>query len=291
MNENLLDWLETDDLDIYGEAMDGEYGESMDGGEDYDVEAFDESDDAESRASRRRARARRAAQARRRRQAVMAQRRANLRRWGASTPHRAPAPTSAGRELQMAKEGIEKVDLDNKVQSDVFSRALRNQQGRIGRNEHALAASKVLDVLKERAPDLFQDELIKTALPILPLALLQPGTKGISNPLVWSAIAAAGIAIFARTRQQTLVVKMTTPQATIPSGATDARLGAFVADKNGQPVIPQPVITWSSLNTSVAIVDSTGKVTKVTGAATGQTAIFTATAAGAQAGVSVVTMG
>jgi hypothetical protein len=293
-----LDWLETDDFDTFDEGLDSEYTESPFEEEDYDAEFYGESDDAESRASKRRranVRARQAAQLRRRRQAQMARRRAGAsargRGRGAQGSRRLPAPSPEGREIQKTQEGIEKVDLENKVQADVFSRALNQHQRRLGRSEQAFALNKVIDEARTRLPDLFQDDAIKSAFNAVPLILLAPekkrgGVEGlIMDPRVWSTLFIAGIALFARSRTQT-VVKIRPETATIPAGSFDTVLSAFVTDKDGQPKSSQPTFTWTSLTPAVATVDSAGRVSRANGGS--GAAIISATAENAQAGVATV---
>jgi hypothetical protein len=308
MNENILDWLETDDFDTFDEGLEGEYLESPFEGEDFDTEFYGEFNDAESRASRRRAAARRAAQVRRRR-ALAARQRARMRGRSAPNSRRLPASssTSEGREIQKAqegvekaregiekaREGIEKVELENQVQSDVFGRAIIKQQQRIGRNEHALAASIVRGEIERYFPDLVKEPALQSALALLPNAMLGfgRGAKGIegvlTHPAVWSAIATLGIAVVARAQKQTLVVKMATPQITMTSAMSEIGLAAFVADKDGNRISNPPQITWESSNPTVASVDQNGRVKRGSAAGT-ENAFITASAPGAQSGTTTV---
>jgi hypothetical protein len=295
MNESILDWLETDDFDTYGESLDDDYGDSLYEGEDLDAELYGEDDSAESRASKRRAKAARArrvaALARRRKQAQQARSRMNTRGRAPAGGRRPSASPPEGREIEKAQQGIEKVELESQVQGDLFSRALNVHQRRLGRSEQAFAISKVLDELKLRMPDLIQDDAIRTAVGLAPLLVLAPERKGkgveslIADPRVWSSLLIAGIAIFARNRPQSQVVKMATGQINIPSETNEFLLTASVVDRNGLNILPQPKISWESSAKDVATVDDTGLVKRATKAGV---TFITASAPNAQTGQTTV---
>ena len=189
-----------------------------------------------------------------------------------------------GNDVKQNRAAIQSVNLDNKVQADTFGRSLRAQSRRINRNEYALASSKVVDELQERFPALKNNEVIKTALPLAPLLFLQPGRRKrgieglITDPRVWAPAIAAGAALFSQFQQQpTQTVTITgAPPGTLATGA-NVTLSAVVRDSKGQLVIPQPAVTWNTLNPANAtVVPGTGVVS---GVAAGQ-ALITATIVG-----------
>ena len=95
------------------------------------------------------------------------------------------------RDVQTIKRGIQNTNIQTKVQADVIGKAIKKQGDRITGSEHALAASKIVDELKDQFPDLVSNSIVKTALPLLPLALLKPHRRGrgasslASDPRVW----------------------------------------------------------------------------------------------------------
>ena len=167
-----------------------------------------------------------------------------------------------GADMQRTKAAIRNVDLDNKVQADTFSRALRAQRGRLSRSEYSIAASKVVDELRERLPDdIKKNEIVKTALPLAPLLFLKPHKRGrgfesvISDPRVWGPALAAGVALFSKTREQSPSEVVITPGTglKIPKSAGSFQLNAVVRDRSGASISDR-TIDWTSLDDSTASV-------------------------------------
>lgn len=291
MNEDVFDGTEAENLDLTGSGEDvDDYGV----GEDYYGEAAFPSP-YNPNLARVRAQAQPGARAAIRRPSSMAashQRRVSYMpptsSGSASTVHVRQGFGRVSADMQKTQAAVRNVYLDNKVQANAFGRALQAQQERIGRSESSMALSKVVDELKERVPDLFQNEVLKTALPLVPLLFLKPEKKGqgfegfISDPRVWGPVLTAAIALFGQSQKRTEIAIL--GSTTVAAGSS-IQLTAIARDSNGQPIIPQPNITWTSLNTNFATVSSNGQVT---GSAAGS-ALITATAIVAGKSVTQVT--
>ncbi|HEV2772470.1 MAG TPA: hypothetical protein VGV57_06525 [Thermoleophilaceae bacterium] len=167
--------------DGYGEADFGGLGDALD--ESYTGDALDESyigdaldegdsDDAESRRSRRRAQVAR-------RKAALAQSRATRARSARSGSRSAQAPmtSAAVRDTQAA---VAEVDLANKVLGDRAGAALEAQGKRIGQSELALVTSIVGAQAKEsfRESEFFKNKLVAAGVGAAPLLLLGRGRRG-----------------------------------------------------------------------------------------------------------------
>lgn len=289
MNEDVFDGTEAENLDLTGSGEDADnYGV----GEDYYGEAaVPSSYNANLAKARAQARARALARARRYSSMPSSTRqRVNYMpptsSGPASTLHVRQGFGRVSADIQKTQAAVRNVDIENKVQADVFGRALRAQQERIGRSESSMALSKVVDELKERVPDLFQNEVLKTALPLVPLLFLKPEKKGqgfegfISDPRVWGPVLTAAIALFGQTRDQSPQEVTITPREftfTSPrTASTSFPFRATVRDSNRRVLVTQPAITWESSNTTVATVDPNGNVTPVAAG----TVLITATVAG-----------
>jgi hypothetical protein len=266
MNGKLFDLLDTEDYDIYGEENDYEsiYDDES-AGEDYgDWEA---SDHRQTSYQQRLQTARRMRELQRRQALAQARaRNARLRRQPVS-PAQPAARVNQG--LQRAQAGIEKVDLENKVQTDLFSGALRAQRDRISRNEYALAASTLTDQLKQTFPNLFEGDL-GTLLPFASLLLLKPDDRGktgfdryITDPRIIFPALALGLKLF---RDQSSKGQQITifPDKADLSLTNKEPILLSVRDQKGQPVAPN-LVSWNSQNKNIADVDASGLVTPTSG--------------------------
>lgn len=293
MNEDVFDGTEAENLDLAGagEAA-GDYG----AGEHYYGEAseamFPSSYDANLARARAQARARALASARRYPNAP-----GPYRQRVSYMPPTASGPASTtqvrqgfgrvGADMQRTQAAIRNVDLENKVQADVFGRALRAQHERIAGNESGLALTKVVDELKARVPELFENEVLKTVIPLFPLLFLKPEKKSqgiegfISDPRVWGPVLTAAIALFSQSRDQTPQEVTVTPgefTLSVPptAAATSFPFRATVRDSNRRVLANQPAIVWESSSATVATVDANGNVTPVAAG----TVLITATVVG-----------
>lgn len=170
------------------------------------------------------------------------------------------------------------------AQPNPVLKILKAHEQRIGRNEYAQAASKVMDEFKGRFPDLFENNnLIRTAFPLASLLFLKPEKKGkgfesvIFDPRVWGPVLAGGIALF-----DSVFNKLTLQLDGPLEGAVGdvGHFGAIAEDRRGQPISPQPTsFEWTSSNPAVAeVVDQ--KTGQVTGRAQGTALITVITTVG-----------
>lgn len=181
MNEDVFDGTEAENLDLSGSGEDADdYGV----GEDYYGEAAVPSG-YNANLARARAQARARALARARRYPIMP---GSNRQRVSYMPPAASGPASTvhvrqgfGRvsaDIQRTQAAVRNVDIENKVQADVFGRALKAQQHRIRGNESALAVSKVVDEFKAQFPDIFANPIIDSGLRQVSLFFLRPDKRG-----------------------------------------------------------------------------------------------------------------
>jgi uncharacterized protein YjdB len=278
MSEATIEALESEAYEGEGEAYgeggyEGEaYGEGGYEGEAYgegSYEAYGES--ARSDARRRRAR----------QQQIAAARRARQRRLPAPPPRR-PAVTAPPPSQRQAMTAVRSVDRDLEMELD----ALRRQLAKARRNGNLAMYSAVLSAFGSQGIDTFGDRLekhdvVKAALRAAPLGLLWPqhGKKGIEGVLLHPAfIGVAGIAAIVISGKVVSAphavdsISVISP-VDVPAGAGNSvTLSAVAVDRKGNTV-PNISITWTSLDTTAATVDSKGVCTGVT---KGKQAVITA---------------
>jgi hypothetical protein len=262
MNGSLFDGLESEDYNsLYGEDWDDSI-ESL-----YDMGDSGESDYGgfESGEAQRSSYLQRLQAARRRRALARAQARAASQRRPLPITAR---PTQVSQTIQQTRAGIEKVDLENKVQTDVFSSVLRRQRDRIRGSEYALAASALMGEVKEQFPELFQGQF-GTLVPFASLLLLKPDDNGktgferyLNDPRFLFPALALGLKLFRENRNMNQ--RVTISPATVElSLAAKESFPLTALDKNGQP-FPSGKVTWASQTPSIATVDMlSGVVTAV----------------------------
>lgn len=172
-----------DDLD--GEDWPYDVEDAGDDWEDDDL-LFDDAAEARSPFGRPRGRSRRRsyalARARQHRLAMLRRQRATRYR---RPPSRRPS-AQMRRTAGLAKEASLKTD----VLTDATKLALQKQEQRVSRTEASLAAHAALNQVQESFPELFENDLVKTLVPLGSLALLDPKRgKGLSgllaDPRVW----------------------------------------------------------------------------------------------------------
>lgn len=208
MNEDVFDGTEAENLDLSGSGEDTEdYGI----GEDYYGEAseaaFPTAYNTNLARARAQARARALARARRYPSVPSSNRqRVNYMpptsSGPASTVHVRQGFGRVSADIQRTQAALRSVNIENKVQADVFGRVLKAQQQRIRGNESALAVSKVVDEFKAQFPDIFANPIIDSGLRQVSLFFLRPDKRGsgfesfISDPRFWGPALAAAIAIY-----------------------------------------------------------------------------------------------
>ncbi|MCP4470115.1 MAG: Ig-like domain-containing protein [Gammaproteobacteria bacterium] len=264
------DFEEFDDFeeDDVGESFDIEDAEDseFEDFEDEDIESFGE-DSAEGKRSRRRRAARARARAARRRRQLSQRRRAAKRR--PRSPARRATPA---RKIASNRANIKKVGLESAVKADVLAKGLGAHSKRIGGTENAIAASKVVDEFKglfeKDFPDLFDNKLVKTGLPLAPLLFLKPPKKGNSigalalDPRVWGPALSGVLAIVSELRNKVSEPKdvMVSPTGIVLAANDQFPFTASVRDDSGK-FLSGRTINWTSSDRIIADVDNTGLVT------------------------------
>lgn len=269
-------FLDSTEIDEYGTfdgdsaGEDDEFYDSDDGGF-YDTESedeygeFDEAEAAEGRKRRmamhrgRIMRAKRRARRLQRQRAMQRKRAAAIRR----RPRRRPA-----NRIAKNRRNIQKVGLDSAVKSDMLASGLRSQSKRIGGTENAIAASKVVEEFTAQFPELKNNKLVKSGLPLAPLLFLKPPKKGsgvqsvATDARVWSTALAAGAALFNEFRDNDSEAQEISinPGSLVLAANNSFRLSAIVRNKSGK-IVGDRKIVWASLDAETATVDaSTGDV-------------------------------
>ncbi len=220
---------------------------------DYDSEAYDDSEDARADA-RRRARARRIALARRRM--------AVARTGRPTTPARPVTPTQA-------VSAIRHLDLEAKVTEDSLRRALDQSNSRARRATYVTVTSTAVEqALDSFGGDLAKHDYVRAGLRFAPLLLLAPERrrKGIEgwalDPRVLGAAGIVGVVAAGRFHDKgTGVGRIVVSNAGI-SLATGAngKFTAVVLDKDGNSLPGQPVYGPTN-DTSVLDVGADGSFT------------------------------
>lgn len=296
MDGEYLDAIEAEDIDLLvdGEDIDDYYDEGVESEDAEDAEDFysEFPEDAEARysAAYRRSRARRARAARQRAlaraRAARARRMRHPRMRTAPSrrrryyPHHARGTASTqqvgkgfqrvGADIQKTQTVLRKVDLESKVQADTLASALGVQRKRITGSEYAFASSLVVNELKSQFPEILENKVIQTALPLAPLLFLKPRKKGSGvdslfyDPRILGALLAAGIAIFKNTTKDKDIEKVTVnpPVQKIPVTGGGIPFIATARDHDSKKIEGRK-FNWFSSDPTIATVDSNGIVTPV----------------------------
>ena len=285
MNDLMLEELADDYEDI--DDFDGEE-DFLDDSEASDYAFLDENAEnyalaeRSSRSAWQRARRRARAKALARARARRARSRAPVRRIRAR-PYLPPAKTTDATvrtgfnrvkaDVQKTRSKVQQVDLESKVKADALAAALSRQSKRIGGSENAHAATKAMQEIFRQFPKLNDDNVLKTALPLLPLAFLKPPQRGtgieslIKDPRVLSSAFSAALAFY-RARNPEIVPRAKSlrlgPARNLQFAPGNTRdLTAFVLDQNDN-VISGEGVYWTTLNDQVAVVDrASGRLTTV----------------------------
>ncbi len=251
-----------EDLDTEAaEYADGEeyeaFGESEDDLE-FEPEAYDDSEDEESR--RRRARARRIAAARRRQAELRGRARA---RSTASRGRPVPARRSPTPAARSASAAIRAVDLESKVADDSLRQELNTQRKRMSRSEYAAVAGLAVNQFIESF-DQPENTYAKAALRFAPLLLLSPQQRGsgvqrfATDPRVIGGAAVFGIAFLGERRNAAGLD--VAGAGTLAQGAKTT-FAAQVLSPRGEVLAGRDVI-WESSDPTIATVDPrTGEIT------------------------------
>ena len=167
-----------------------------------------------------------------------------------------------GQDVQNAKEKIKQVDLESKVKADALASAVTKQGKRIGGNEYAMAATKVIDEIQTQFPSIKDDKILKTALPLVPLAFLKPPKKGsgveslIKDPRVLGAAIAGAVAIYkGRDPDGPARMQVSPSSVFMDVGGTAQVVAAIVLDQKGNPV-PGAEVTWQLNRPGIVQVDA-----------------------------------
>lgn len=247
-------WVESVDSEALGEgAYDSEaYGEGA-----YDSEAYGEGAyDAFGEESRS---ARRQRERQRQRQIMLArQRQAQLRRQRAPVQVQRPAPP-AGPSPRQTITAIRSLDLETKVGQDSLRQALEASNRRAARATWAAVASAAVDQgIDTFGKDLEDHEFIKAGARFAPLLFLSPekkrgGAEGfVTDPRVIGGAAILGLVLVGNFRNRTqgiarFVINPPDTKLVAPAeGTSTGSITATAFDGHGNPVSPQPAITWSS---------------------------------------------
>lgn len=163
---------------------------------------------------------------------------------------------------------IQKVDLENKVNSDMLEALLKLQGDRITGTETSSAVSKIWDQVKEEFPQLTDNPVLKTLLPFAPLLFLKPDKKGngiggvLQDPRVWGPIVAGVLAYMTNNKKseaKEIVIKPDSYefQDNTPEKTFDLLYNVY--DSQGRVMTAE--VEWSSSNPDQLSVDSSGKIT------------------------------
>jgi hypothetical protein len=273
-------WVDSVDSEALGEGV---YDSEALGEGAYDSEAYGEGAyDAfgeESRSAR--------SQRERQRQIVLArQRQAQLRQQRQLTQVRRPVPPSAPSPRQTIT-AIRSLDLETKVGQDSLRRALEASNRRAARATWAAIASAAVDQgIDTFGADLKDHEFIKAGARFAPLLFLSPekkrgGAEGfVTDPRVIGGAAILSLVLVGNFRNRTQgIARFTiTPPSTAlvapVSGTSTGSITATAFDRNGNPISPQPAITWSSSDPDrLAFPDRTSGTFTLTAHQTGKVTI------------------
>jgi hypothetical protein len=248
-------WVDAEDYDEIGEAVDGEeLGEGTYGGDDVGEE-FGE----ESRSARRRRE--------RQRQIMLArQRQTQVRRQRVVPPARRPAGPPGGSRPTIT--AIRSLDLETKVGQDSLRRAIEESNRRASRATWAAVASATVDQgLASFDSDLQKMPYVAAGARFAPLLFLAPDKKRggfegfVTDPRVVGAAAIGGLALLGHFRDRGADVDqvLITSSSSVPSGTS---LSATALDKNGDPV-SKAAIKWMA--SDGLTIDSSGRLTGAPG--------------------------
>ena len=286
-----MDNMDTEQYD--SEEVD-DFGDDLFDTED-ELDLFDteddwfEPDDAEYASSRvRRARAQHKQRLLRKKRLETQIRNRQAMRARKSRTHRRRPPSP-----RVNQSAIKKVDVANKVTRNVVAKKLAVENRRISGTETALSANKVVEQvgrsLELTYPDFANNPIVKTAIPLIPLAALTKPSRNegaggyMKNPIVWGSALAAGIAIAGEMKNRSAAddivsIKVTPPSSTLQLNGCELQLTAELRNAKGVAATG-PKIKWDSSNKLLVDVDDTGLLTP---APTPATAAVAAAAAAAE---------
>jgi hypothetical protein len=221
--------------------------------ESFDDDSFGNYDSAEARLPPAYARARLRQQAR-----ALARRRTN------TPPARyTPGAPPAGQGIRQAQAGIAKVEIENKVQSDVFTTAINNLNRRVNGNTNALAAGPLVnEVIKQFGGSLGE---LSTFLPFLPLLLTRSDgrrrstVEHLTNPVLAFPLGVLALKLFNQTRGRSQRFSIFPASVNVKAQGTQPLL---VLDQDNK-VVSGAAISWNTTDPGKATVDSSGKLTGV----------------------------
>ena len=170
------------------------------------------------------------------------------------------------KEVEKVKAATQKVDIDNKVREDKIRSALKAQGKRISGNEYAMTVSTIVDKLKEEFPEFSENQIVKTALSILPSLFYKPAkTEFYKDARFITPVVTSAIAIFKEWQNKNKAdkgvqnVTITPPVKTIAVGDNGFSFSAAARDGKGEKIEGKS-FTWYSINEAIATIDNSGKV-------------------------------
>jgi uncharacterized protein YjdB len=186
---------------------------------------------------------------------------------------------AASQDIAKTKAAVRKVDIDNKIQEQKLKKAFSSQGKRISGTEYALAASTVIDKLREEFPKFKENEIVNTILASAPVLFQKPIKQEFyKDPRLIATALTAGIAIFKeiqdKNKQPESVQNITIfpPIKTIIVGNSFS-LTAVARDKNGNKV-KDKTFSWFPSDEGVATVTKEGNLGNVTGNKIGNVNIY-----------------
>jgi hypothetical protein len=234
------------------------------GAEDYPGEMYGEwegeSDDAESRYSRRLQRARRIASARQRRRAALTRARSAA----------AIGPPSAAAVVRRTEADIAKLEVQSSVQADAVSSMLASHRRQLRAGTTAAAAGAIipslLSFLQTSAPDLGSNRYLRAGLPLAPLFFLRPTDRGLSDRRLWAVAAVAGLAVADDFKSRGQVVERLDIDRSLdalPAGAVVPFRAVALDRSSNRATLPAgATLEWKTSNSKAVDVDeATGQVT------------------------------
>lgn len=265
-------WVDAVDTEQYEDVGEGAYDSEDIGEGAYDSEEIGEGGNEEfgeeSRAARRRRERQRQILLERQRQAQLRrQRRPPSPAQRPVVPQRPVRPS--GPSQRQTITAIRSLDLETKVGQDSLRRAMEESNRRAARATWAAVAGTAVDQGLDSFASKVTNQYLRAGARFAPLLFLSPekkrsGVEGfVTDPRFIGGAAILGIALLgnftSRAPEASSVYivppgKLTAPAAEAPH--VTGHLTAYVRDRNGVNLTPQPALAWTSYNKDVMTLDS-----------------------------------